>query len=205
MICGFVFRDGRLAMRIEGRGRERLIEMPYEIREGEWDAAAGWLVLTGVGSTRRRKLACYARAMARDLRLARSIINDSLGLRTNGCDYVANTYRSAVDSRRTLGTYAALLADELARHGCRRTARGYLSTARRFIELNHGYDICLDELSAGTIETLQTALAAEGIAPNTLSFYMRTLRAIYNKAVAENIVPQRLDNPFENAYVEVSV
>lgn len=44
-------------------------------------------------------------------------------------------------------------------------------------------------------------LKAKGIAMNTVSFYMRILRAVYNRAVEKGITEQR--NPFRHVYTGI--
>ena len=44
-------------------------------------------------------------------------------------------------------------------------------------------------------------LKARGITMNTISFYMRVLRAVYNRAVEEGATAQR--NPFKHVYTGV--
>ena len=40
-----------------------------------------------------------------------------------------------------------------------------------------------------------------GVAPNTISFYTRILRAVYNRAVEDDIIENR--NPFRHVYTGV--
>jgi hypothetical protein len=201
---GFTYINGRLVMRFESRGMERFVTSPYEVREREWDAEAGGLVLSAAaGGARRRKLMNYQRAMARDLRLAGSITG-GMASSSSSVDDIANAYHEAIASRQLLSVYATLLAEELSRHGCHRTSRGYLGTVRRLIDFNRGHDIRLDEISARTISAFQSFLIdEEELTPPTISFYMRGLRAIYNKAVAEGVISPSLEDPFEDAYVAV--
>ncbi len=199
-------------MRIEYRGVVRHIMTPYEVRPSEWDSDRGVLVLEYAGEGRKRRLLDYSNAMVRDLRLIDSIIRNHPGSRSAMgrsniliADDIANTFRTAVSARRMLGVYAAMLHDELMLAGQFRTARGYLTATRRLIDFNHGYDIPLDWFCSEKIVAFQQSLLGEGISRPTVSFYMRTLRAIYNKAVSESVIPACLENPFLDAYTEVSV
>ncbi len=206
--------QGRLTLRIEYRGVVRYIMSPYEVRPSEWDAKNGVLVLDHAGEGRRRRLMDYRNAMHRDMRLMDAIVKDCVNNRSsNGknqnkannfiADNIANAFRMTISARRMLSVYATLLSDELIRAGQAPTARGYLTATRRMIEFNNGYDIPLDAFTPELIVSFQQSLLNEGVARTTVSFYMRTLRAIYNKAVAENIIPARLENPFLDAYTEV--
>lgn len=46
----------------------------------------------------------------------------------------------------------------------------------------------LDMVDSDLVLAYETYLKANGVSPNSSSFYMRNLRAVYNRAV-ENLVP----------------
>jgi hypothetical protein len=191
----FVFRDGHLDLRIEHRGVERFVTMRYQVRASEWDAAAGDLKIGG-HSARSRRLAEYRRSIKRDLWLLRNAVRGS----QITADEIASEYRKMVAGYQTLGNYALALAKELAHENRPRTARGYLTATRRFVDFNDGYDMRHEDLTAHTIARFERALERDGLTPNTISFYIRTLHAVYNRAIAECIIPARLDDPFEDAH-----
>ena len=59
----------------------------------------------------------------------------------------------------------------------------------------------IDFLTAETIQDYETWLRMKGITPNTSSFYMRILRAVYNRAVDDQIIFSK--NPFKHVYTGV--
>jgi integrase len=54
------------------------------------------------------------------------------------------------------------------------------------------------------INDFQQSLKAEGKSLNTISFYMRTLRAIYNRAIDEGRIRRRIENIFAGVYTGVA-
>lgn len=205
-VYGFVLNDGRLDLRVERGGVVRFVATRYEVREREWDAETGWLAVGNVVTSRHRKLLCYQRGMARDMRMMRAVINEMERTRPRiTADDIASAYRRMAADYQMLSVWAQTLADETARENRPRTARGYLTAMRRFIDFNRGYDICLDVLTAEVVAMFENALEREGLTPPTISFYMRSLRAIYNKAVSENIIPAPSEDPFEEAYTFIDV
>ncbi len=213
---GFVYRDVCLDLKVEHRGVERYVPTRYEVRESEWDADTQWLKLGPVVTSRHRKLLHYHRAMARDLRCLRIAVNNLANARPGSnkgpnranalsADDIASLYRRMVADYQMLGTYAHILSEEALHAEKPRTARGYITAIRRFIDFNRGYDIHLGDLSAEIVAMFEHALEREGLMPPTISFYMRNLRAMYNKAVSESIIPPRLENPFENAYTHIEL
>jgi integrase len=109
-----------------------------------------------------------------------------------------------VMSGNSVKVYAERLAEELDRNGYERTARAYRTAAARLVKFNGGVDVKLERITAPLVGDFQQTLKVEGRSMNTISFYMRTLRAIYNKAVAEGRIPHRIESPFSGVYTGVS-
>ncbi len=62
-------------------------------------------------------------------------------------------------------------------------------------------EVMLDCISSEIVEDYEAYLQAKGLVPNTTSFYMRILRAIYNRAVDDGILDRK--NPFRHVYTGV--
>lgn len=59
----------------------------------------------------------------------------------------------------------------------------------------------LDSLNSGTMEAYESFLQQKGVVPNTISFYMRILRATYNRAVDEGAIEDC--KPFRHVYTGI--
>ena len=95
--------------------------------------------------------------------------------------------------------FMQLLADELKKNGQERTARAYRSTLKRLCGFA-GPELTFQQITPALMEKFQQLLVKEGCAKNTISFYMRNLRAGYNKAVKLKLFKPCANNPFENVY-----
>ncbi len=82
-----------------------------------------------------------------------------------------------------------------------RTAETYKTTLNRFKQFRMGEDIMLDAITHDLIESFEAHLQEKGNTPNTTSFYMRILRATYNRAVQDNIIDNR--SPFRRVYTGI--
>lgn len=78
------------------------------------------------------------------------------------------------------------------------TARNYMSALESFRRFRRGKDISLDKIDRDEIEEYQTYLKLEGLTRNTASFYMRILRAVYNRAIRHGLMENRY--PFQNVF-----
>lgn len=75
-----------------------------------------------------------------------------------------------------------LLSDELRKEGRIRTSATYRATLRSFLQFRKGKDMKLNDINARMLLQYQQFLQKKGLVPNSISFYMRILRATYNKA-----------------------
>lgn len=85
------------------------------------------------------------------------------------------------------------------------TAEKYRAAAasfRRFLAIKKMPEPTLPEITHPLISAYETYLLESGLIPNTTSFYMRILRAAYNRAVDEDIIPQA--RPFRRVYTGVA-
>lgn len=76
-------------------------------------------------------------------------------------------------------------------------ARVYTDSQRAFNVFTKGKDKRFEEINYKLIVKFENFCIAKGNSTNTISVYLRTIRAIYNKAIKENIVKQDY-YPFRN-------
>ena len=119
------------------------------------------------------------------------------------CDDIVCLYRRQSTNDKLL-CYAELLAIELERNGQDRTARAYRTVAKGFVTFNKGRDIELGHINFHIIKLFEAYLKNKNLMPNTISYYMRNLRAIYNKAITSKIIPDyNGEKPFAGVYAGV--
>lgn len=85
-------------------------------------------------------------------------------------------------------------------NGKLRTAEIYASAMRRFRKYL-GKDIPFSNLTAKVIKSYESYLTESGLTQNTIGFYMRVLRTIYNKAVAQGLTKD--SKPFQDVFTGV--
>ena len=81
------------------------------------------------------------------------------------------------------------------------TATNYRSAFSRLSSFLTGRSPLLSEVNTRFVEEYQDHLQQRGIARNSLSFHMRILRAVYNKAVRHGLIEQTF--PFRNVYTGI--
>ena len=82
-----------------------------------------------------------------------------------------------------------------------RTSETYASALNSFRRFRKGSDLLMDDLDTDVMMAYEAYLLHSGVSINSSSFYMRNLRAVYNRAVEKELVVQRF--PFRHVYTGV--
>lgn len=102
----------------------------------------------------------------------------------------------------TLQFFMSSIISELGIAGRTRTKETYSSALRSFMQYRQGDDILLSEFNSVIVMDYESYLMnVRGIKRNSSSFYMRILRAMYNRAVERGMVADC--KPFKNVYTGV--
>lgn len=101
-----------------------------------------------------------------------------------------------------LGDYAEKIRQRLKDNYQFRTADINQCTMKSFMKFRKQKDILLCELDELVVGAYESYLKHQGLTLNTISFYMRRLRAIYNSAVKELEIPDR--KPFAGAFTRTT-
>ncbi len=101
----------------------------------------------------------------------------------------------------TLSNYMGNIISKLKKNGKLRTSETYRAALNSFRKYYGGNDIRLDNFSTALMEGYECWLRERGLTPNTVSFYMRILRATYNRAVEENAIDNKF--PFKHVYTGI--
>lgn len=82
-----------------------------------------------------------------------------------------------------------------------KTAQSYISTRKIFYTFLEERDIAMGYMDNDLMSDFEQFLLGRGMVRNTTSFYIRTLRSAYNKAVQQNLVKQCF--PFSQVYTGI--
>ena len=93
----------------------------------------------------------------------------------------------------SLFQFMNLLIALLMKNGQYRTSLHYRATLNSFKRYRDNQDIALSEIDADVMRSYEAYLHHTAkVCSNTSSFYLRILRATYNKAVAKGLTPQHI-------------
>lgn len=187
--------EGYIYYRISHQRKVCQITTEYRIRADEWDRRHGTVAVAQTHDNIRADMERLSRI---DRRLAAVRM-------TYTADDVADEFRRYARDY-TLFAYMRAIIEQLRRNGKVRTSETYrsaLESFRKFLALDTcpRRDIMLDCITSEVMERYQAWQCARGISPNTISFYNRILRAVYNRAADSDIIDNR--NPFRHVYTGV--
>ena len=94
----------------------------------------------------------------------------------------------------TLFSYVEKQIAELQVRAQHRTAETYRSTLNSFRGFRQGRDLTFGEVDARLLADYTCHLRNKGLSRNTVTFYLKRLRAVYNKAVEDGLTEDR--HPF---------
>ena len=177
----------------------RQLTTDYRIFSNEWDGES--IQTEGSDSERRNYLKTTGERIDWDLKLLRSIVNqfDNRQQRYTADDIIATFKQSAKEY--SLFNFMQGIIARLQQLGKQRTSETYRATLRSFMQFRDGKDIPVEEIDADMMLTYEAHLRNKGLARNSTSFYMRILRAVYNRAVEKGVTVNR--NPFKQVYTGV--
>ena len=181
----------------------RQIGTEYHLFSTEWHEEDENIVLRKSANAERNT---YLRELAERirsdrLRFARIISK----LDTNGIGYTADDVvikYNELASRQSFQIYMQSIIKQQKAQGRIRTSETYAATMKSFMAFREGKDISWDCITIAVVKSYELWLKAKGVSLNTVSFYMRILRAVYNRAVNEGLtIDQR---PFYQVYTSVA-
>ena len=196
-------KEGTLFFQVIHKRVARQVSTGLKLYSYEWDAAHGGVVLPpDADDVRRAYLVALEERAVRGVDGLRNIV---MRLERCGRDYTADRvvemFLQPSASDRFL-SFGRRLVRELRSVGRERTAETYTTALNSFERFRRGDDdVYLDEVDSSLITAYETWLKASGICPNSTSYYMRNLRAVYNRAVDKELTAQR--HPFKHVYTGI--
>ena len=101
----------------------------------------------------------------------------------------------------SLFDYMHIQIEKQQQMGRARTAETYTTTLYSISRYLHQEDILMEEITSDLLQDYEDSLHAQGVSQNSSSFYMRILRAVYNRSVDSGIIEQKY--PFKEVYTGI--
>lgn len=193
-------REGTIYYQIICGRKVRQLQSGCHVLPWEWDERRA-AVTAPYKSERRQLLITVRDRIRRDIERLRRI---GQRLDATGVSYTADDIISEYGQcthEYSLFNFMEGIIIRLRQQGRIRTAETYRTALNSFRKFNREEDIMLDSISPETMEAYEAWHRNRCVTPNTISFYTRILRAVYNRAVEEDIITDR--KPFRHVYTGV--
>lgn len=195
-------REGTLFYQVIHRREVRQIRTGYRLFRSEWNPERLEIVIPPqIDDPRYSYLLSLHTRMADDIARLKEII---ARLDRIGEPYTSKRVLELFASLGDRGGFIAFarnLIVLLEDIGKRRTAETYTTTLNSFGRFRNGQDVLFSEIDPHLMSAYELWLRESGVCPNSSSYYMRNLRAIYNRAVEKELTVQR--NPFRHVYTGI--
>jgi site-specific recombinase XerD len=168
----------------------RQIGTDYRISQSSWNEKTGCVV--GADNSLIRQ---HIRFDLARIRRIISRLEDEIG--EYSADDIVERYNAELHEN-TLFNFMRQVIERERQLNKERTAETYLAALNSFRKFREGKDVMLDEIDGEMMETYQAWMKSNGLAANTISFYMRRMRATINRAVRKNIISDK--RLFQNVF-----
>ena len=177
----------------------RQLKTDYRLFMHEWDEEESSIITAN--NSRQNYLQSIEERIDWDIKRLQSIINQLENKRLKySADDIISTFQKQANEQSLFNFMQGVIA-QLQQMGKQRTSETYRATLRSFMSFREDKDILLDEINSDTMLMYEAYLRGRGLTKNTTSFYMRILRAVYNRAVEKDLTTNR--NPFKHVYTGI--
>ena len=196
-------KQGTLFIQVIHKRKVRQASTAYRLYPTEWDAARQAVVIPPeTVPDRSRYLRALQEVLLRDASRLQHIVLDLDHSRKEYLPEDVILRFMKKEQSADFMTFAQTLADRKKEEGHRSLAVKYQSSLNSLNRFLDGRPLPFDDIGPSLMLDYENYLKDLGRCPNTTSFYMRNLRAIYNQAVEQGLTAQR--NPFAKVYTGVA-
>lgn len=193
-------REGKIYFQIIHERIVRQWYSDYKIFSNEWDAKKSVLKIS-LDSERRSYLLSVKERIKWDKERFNRVISE---LSTLKDIYTADEVIEEFTMRQNQQSFFGFIEKVIIRLkelGKQRTSETYTSALNSFRRFMNNEDVVFDGFDSDLMESYQAYLTRNGLIPNSISFYMRILRAVYNRAIEKGITEDK--HPFSHVYTGV--
>ncbi|KGN81598.1 integrase [Porphyromonas cangingivalis] len=193
-------REGSIYYQVIHERKVRQLLSEYRVFSYEWDENHSMVTTTQKSDRKSYVLSIRERIrwdVERLTKILRKLEADGLAYTADNVIDEFNRYANEY----SLFNFMEGIIIKLKQTGKVRTSETYTAALNSFKKFRKNEDIMLDCLTSPIMEAYEAWHQSRGVAPNTISFYIRILRAVYNRAVEDNAVENR--NPFRHVYTGV--
>ena len=177
----------------------RQLKTDYRLFVHEWNEVESSIIITN--SSRQNYLQSIEERIDWDIKRLQIIINQLENKRVKyTADNIIATFQKQANEQSLFNFMQGVIA-QLQQMGKQRTSETYRCTLKSFMQFREDKDVLLEDIDSDLMLMYEAYLRNKGLTKNSTSFYMRILRAVYNRAVEKDLTTNR--NPFKHVYTGI--
>ena len=195
-------REGTLYYQVIHNRVVRQINTEYKLFVSEWDCHSETVVLHHISTGQERNN--YLLSIGSRIKWDKERLNKIIRTLSQSGTFITDDVVVRFHNNRQEQSFNAYISRQivrLKRLGKIRTSETYTAALRSFSGFRNDKEVLFDQINADLIAEYEAYLKGRGNSPNTISFYMRILKAVYNRAVGDGLTGQR--HPFKSVYTGV--
>ena len=195
-------REGTLYYPVIHNRVVRQINTEYKLFVSEWDCHSETVVLHHISTGQERNN--YLLSIGSRIKWDKERLNKIIRTLSQSGTFITDDVVVRFHNNRQEQSFNAYISRQivrLKRLGKIRTSETYTAALRSFSGFRNDKEVLFDQINADLIAEYEAYLKGRGNSPNTISFYMRILKAVYNRAVGDGLTGQR--HPFKSVYTGV--
>lgn len=195
-------REGTLYYQVIHNRVVRQINTEYKLFVSEWDCHSETVVLHHISTGQERNN--YLLSIGSRIKWDKERLNKIIRTLSQSGTFITDDVVVRFHNNRQEQSFNAYISRQivrLKRLGKIRTSETYTAALRSFSGFMNDKEVLFDQINADLIAEYEAYLKGRGNSPNTISFYMRILKAVYNRAVGDGLTGQR--HPFKSVYTGV--
>lgn len=192
-------KEGTIYYQIVQNRVIRQLKTDYKLFTHEWNEDNNAIIVTN--NNRQNYLQTIEEHIDWDIRRLQNCINrwDNKRVKYTADDIITTFHKQA--NEQSLFNFMQGIIAQLQQMDKQRTSETYRATLKSFMHFQKDKDILLEEINSDTMLMYEAYLHNKGLTKNTSSFYMRILRAVYNRAVEKELTANR--TPFKQVYTGI--
>ena len=177
----------------------RQLKTDYRLFVHEWNEVESSIIATN--NSRQNYLTSIEECIDWDIKRLQSIINQLENKRVKyTADDIISTFQKHANEQSLFNFMQGVIA-QLQKMGKQRTSETYRCTLKSFMQFREDKDVLLEDIDSDLMLMYEAYLRGRGLTKNSTSFYMRILRAVYNRAIEKDLTSNR--NPFKHVYTGI--
>ena len=195
-------QGGKLCIIIKERAREEIIETQCSLFVEDWNCKSSKPNLMSLTARKDMRLInLWDKIRFEQRRLQQIVAGRSAQSLSCTIDDVANEYMSSYNESTLFGFTLGVIS-RMKEAGNISNANNYYAMLLSFMTFRQGYNLDLEAIDHDVIEAYQAFFKSKkkGSSLNTISFYMRTLRAVINRAAEKGLISKKL--LFKRTYIK---